>query len=119
LSPVISIVRCVILPQDDKSSSGEETSFEVWFTRQKLSDSDFPSKDSSLPDVRGRDLKGRVIQNDLYPFAGGGNSNIYRGKLTRSDGRKIRVSFWPSSMSSVAKICLFLAGCHQNDPHLG
>ncbi|KAJ7932966.1 kinase-like domain-containing protein [Mycena leptocephala] len=50
------------------------------------------SPDSSLPDVRGRDLKGRVIQNDLYPFAGGGNSNIYRGKLTRSDGRKIRVA---------------------------
>ncbi|KAJ7914607.1 kinase-like domain-containing protein [Mycena leptocephala] len=58
------------------SSSGEET----WFG------------DSSLPDIHGRGLEGRVTQDDQYPFAGGGNSNIYRGKLTRSDGRKIRVA---------------------------
>ncbi|KAJ7935193.1 hypothetical protein B0H13DRAFT_2304868 [Mycena leptocephala] len=57
---------------DDKSSSGEEVSFE----------------DPSLR--TGEDLKGRVTQDDQYPFASGGNSNIYRGKLTR-DGRKIRV----------------------------
>ncbi|KAJ7927785.1 kinase-like domain-containing protein, partial [Mycena leptocephala] len=38
-----------------------------------------------------RDLGGRVKQDDKYPFAGGGNSNIYRGKLTRSDGSRIRV----------------------------
>ncbi|KAJ6620014.1 kinase-like domain-containing protein [Mycena sp. CBHHK59/15] len=58
------------------SSSGEETSF----------------GDPSFPETHSRDLKRRVVQDDQYPFAGGGNSNIYRGKLTRSDGRKIRVA---------------------------
>ncbi|KAJ7111876.1 kinase-like domain-containing protein [Mycena epipterygia] len=73
-------------PRDDneeRSSSGEETFF----------------GDSYLPDSQGRDLKGRVTQDDQYPFAGGGNSNIYRGKLTRSDGRKIRVAIKMIRMS--------------------
>ncbi|KAJ7759445.1 kinase-like domain-containing protein [Mycena maculata] len=48
--------------------------------------------DIALPEVHGRDLTGRVTQDDQYPFAGGGNSNVYRGKLTRSNGRKIRVA---------------------------
>ncbi|KAJ7195656.1 TKL/TKL-ccin protein kinase [Mycena pura] len=48
--------------------------------------------DIALPEIHGRDLKGRVSQDDQYPFAGGGNSNIYRGKSTRSNGRKIRVA---------------------------
>ncbi|KAJ7472602.1 kinase-like domain-containing protein [Mycena latifolia] len=48
--------------------------------------------DIALPELNGRDLKGRVTQDDQYPFAGGANSNIYRGKLTRSNGRKIRVA---------------------------
>ncbi|KAJ6607941.1 kinase-like domain-containing protein [Mycena sp. CBHHK59/15] len=62
---------------DERSlSSGEEASVE----------------NPSLPDLHGRDLRGRVVQDDQYPFAGGGNSNIYRGKLTRSNGRKIRVA---------------------------
>ncbi|KAJ6514758.1 kinase-like domain-containing protein [Mycena vulgaris] len=61
---------------EERTSSGEEASF----------------GDSSLPDIPGRDLRGRVTQDDHHPFASGGNSNIYRGKLTRSDGRKIRVA---------------------------
>ncbi|KAF7368574.1 putative TKL/TKL-ccin protein kinase [Mycena venus] len=61
---------------EDKASSGEETAFE----------------DPSLPDIVGRDLTGRITQDDQYPFAGGGNSNVYRGKLSRSDGRRIRVA---------------------------
>ncbi|KAJ7818301.1 kinase-like domain-containing protein [Mycena olivaceomarginata] len=61
---------------EDIPSSGEETAFE----------------DPSLLDIHGPDLKGRVTQDDHYPFAGGGNANIYRGKLTRSDGRKIRIA---------------------------
>ncbi|KAJ7213641.1 hypothetical protein B0H12DRAFT_1242263 [Mycena haematopus] len=58
---------------EEKMSSGEETSFET-----------------APVDFHGRDLTGRIKQVDQYPFAGGGNSNIYRG--TRSDGRKIRVA---------------------------
>ncbi|KAJ6600954.1 kinase-like domain-containing protein [Mycena vulgaris] len=61
---------------DERMSSGEEASF----------------GDEALPDIQSRDLNGRVTQDDQYPFAGGGNSNIYRGKLRRSDGRKIRVA---------------------------
>ncbi|KAK7014324.1 glycoside hydrolase family 76 protein [Favolaschia claudopus] len=61
---------------DDKGSSGEEIFFGHY----------------TLPEIPGRDLKGRITQDDQYPFAGGGNSNVYRGKLTRSDGRKIRVA---------------------------
>ncbi|KAF8172260.1 hypothetical protein K438DRAFT_183850 [Mycena galopus ATCC 62051] len=45
-----------------------------------------------------RDLKGRVTQDDQYPFASGGNANIYRGTLTQSDGREI----W---------VCLFHLNC--------
>ncbi|KAJ7198362.1 kinase-like domain-containing protein [Mycena pura] len=55
--------------------------------------------DLSLPEIDGRDLKGRITQDDQYPFAGGGNSNIYRGKLTRSNGRKIRVAIKMIRMS--------------------
>ncbi|KAJ7718241.1 kinase-like domain-containing protein [Mycena metata] len=62
---------------EDKTSSGDDT----------------VSETPSLPEVHGtRDLKGRVTQDDIYPFASGGNSNICRGKLRRSDGRKIRVA---------------------------
>jgi hypothetical protein len=48
-------------------------------------------QETSPVGFHGRDLNGRIKQDDQYPFAAGGNSNIYRGKLTRSDGRKIRV----------------------------
>ncbi|KAF8130880.1 kinase-like domain-containing protein [Mycena galopus ATCC 62051] len=51
-------------------SSGEETTFET-----------------SAPQLR--DLHGLIKQDDAYPFAGGGNSNIYRGKMN-IDGRRIR-----------------------------
>ncbi|KAJ6486695.1 hypothetical protein C8R45DRAFT_995563 [Mycena sanguinolenta] len=61
---------------EERSSSGEEIFF----------------GDMCLPDLHGRDLTGRVLQDDKHPFAGGGNANIYRGKLIRSDGRKIRVA---------------------------
>jgi hypothetical protein len=50
-------------------------------------------QETSRVGFHGRDLNGRIKQDDQYPFAAGGNSNIYRGKLTRSDGRKIRVRF--------------------------
>jgi len=58
------------------SSSGDETSF----------------ADPVLPEISFGDLTGRVIQDDQYPFAAGGNSNLYRGKVVRSNGRKIRVA---------------------------
>ncbi|KAK6978012.1 kinase-like domain-containing protein [Favolaschia claudopus] len=73
--------------EDDKGSSGEEIFFGHY----------------TLPEIPGRDLKGRITQDDQYPFAGGGNCNVYRGKLTRSDGRKIRVAikmFRPSDGGS-------------------
>ncbi|KAF7353597.1 Calcium-transporting ATPase [Mycena venus] len=78
---------------ENSSSSGEEASFE----------------DPSLPDVNGQNLKGRVIQEGHFPFARGGNSNIYRGKFTRSDGRKIRVAI---------KMILFDDGSGQSDEAL-
>ncbi|KAJ7312554.1 kinase-like domain-containing protein [Mycena albidolilacea] len=65
------------------NSSGEEMTFE----------------ETALVGFHGRDLSGRIKQDDQYPFAGGGNSNIYRGKLTRSDGRKIRVAIKMLRMS--------------------
>ncbi|KAF8216912.1 hypothetical protein K438DRAFT_1798017 [Mycena galopus ATCC 62051] len=74
---------------EDNSSSGEETSFEDCDDLQEISHPGFP----------GRDLKGRVKQDDPYPFAGGGNSNVYRGKLSRSDGTKIRVAIKMIRMS--------------------
>ncbi|KAJ7472653.1 TKL/TKL-ccin protein kinase, partial [Mycena latifolia] len=40
-----------------------------------------------------------VTQDDQYPFTGGASSNIYRGKLTRSNGRKIRVAIKMIRMS--------------------
>ncbi|KAF7343893.1 Glycoside hydrolase family 76 protein [Mycena venus] len=72
-----SWTNCIPYDEEDGgASSGEETSFE----------------DTSVPAILGRDLAGRVTQDDQYPFAGGGNSNLYRGKLTCTDGRKIRVA---------------------------
>ncbi|KAJ7195651.1 kinase-like domain-containing protein [Mycena pura] len=50
------------------------------------------------------DLRGRITQDDQYPFAGGGNANIYRGKFTRPDGRKIRVAIKMIRMSDDASI---------------
>jgi hypothetical protein len=38
-----------------------------------------------------RDLAGRVSLEDRFPFASGGNSNIYRGQLLLSDSHLIRV----------------------------
>ncbi|KAJ7666117.1 kinase-like domain-containing protein [Mycena polygramma] len=55
--------------------------------------------DLALPEIDGRDLKCRITQDDQYPFAGGGNSNIYRGNLLRSNGRKIRVAIKMIRMS--------------------
>ncbi|KAJ7751155.1 kinase-like domain-containing protein [Mycena metata] len=37
-------------------------------------------------------LDGRIVKEDQYPIAGGGNANIFRGTLSRSDGRKIPVA---------------------------
>ncbi|KAJ6462166.1 kinase-like domain-containing protein [Mycena sanguinolenta] len=68
---------------DEKFSSGDETTFD----------------ETSLVGFHSRDLSGRVKQDDKYPFAGGGNSNIYRGKLTRSNGSKIRVAIKMIRMS--------------------
>ncbi|KAJ7935350.1 kinase-like domain-containing protein [Mycena leptocephala] len=47
--------------------------------------------DSFLPDVNGQIPKGRVVLDSHFPFAAGGDSNIYRGKFTTSDGREIRL----------------------------
>ncbi|KAJ7666113.1 kinase-like domain-containing protein [Mycena polygramma] len=69
----------------EKSSSGSEASNS--------------RGDLAFPEIEGRDLKGRITQDDQYPFAGGGNSNIYRGKLIRSNGRKIRVAIKMIRMS--------------------
>ncbi|KAJ7266344.1 kinase-like domain-containing protein [Mycena rebaudengoi] len=68
---------------DEETSSGEEATFD----------------ETSLMGFHSRDLSGRVKQDDKYPFAGGGNSNIYRGKLTRSNGSKIRVAIKMIRMS--------------------
>ncbi|KAJ7876714.1 kinase-like domain-containing protein [Mycena olivaceomarginata] len=68
---------------DEKISSGEETTFD----------------ETSLVGFHSQDLSGRVKQDDKYPFAGGGNSNIYRGRLTRSNGSKIRVAIKMIRMS--------------------
>ncbi|KAJ6498752.1 kinase-like domain-containing protein [Mycena sanguinolenta] len=64
------------LTSSDNDSDGEET----WFG------------DFSLLEIHGRPLEGRITQDDQWPYAGGVNSNIYLGKLARSDGRKIRVA---------------------------
>jgi hypothetical protein len=50
-------------------------------------------QETSTPQLRG--LHGLIKQDDAYPFASGGNSNIYRGKMN-IDGRGIRVRFQPS-----------------------
>ncbi|KAJ7813964.1 kinase-like domain-containing protein [Mycena olivaceomarginata] len=42
--------------------------------------------------VHGTVFGGHLKQDDKYPFLNGGNSFIYRGKLTRPDGSKIRVA---------------------------
>ncbi|KAJ6450206.1 kinase-like domain-containing protein [Mycena sanguinolenta] len=70
---------------EDKISSGEETTFET-----------------APVGFHHRDLEGRIKRDNQYLFAGGGNSNIYRGKLTRSDGRKIRVAIKVIRMSDDA-----------------
>ncbi|KAJ7863309.1 kinase-like domain-containing protein [Mycena olivaceomarginata] len=57
-----------------------------------MSDGNSELGEPGWPKLHGRDLKERLKQDDQYPFASGGNSNIYRGKLTCSDGRKIRVA---------------------------
>ncbi|KAJ7573459.1 kinase-like domain-containing protein, partial [Mycena floridula] len=59
------------------SSSGEEASF---------------TDLSELKKTNALDLSGRVRRDGQYPFASGGNSNIYRGKLLRPNGKKIRVA---------------------------
>ncbi|KAJ7193916.1 kinase-like domain-containing protein [Mycena pura] len=59
-----------------------------------------PKEDPALVHIHRLDLKGRVIQDDQYPFAGGANANIYRGKLTRANGRRIRVALKMIRMSS-------------------
>ncbi|KAJ7067454.1 kinase-like domain-containing protein [Mycena amicta] len=62
--------------QTKQSSSGEETTFD----------------DPALVEFHSRDLTGRITRDGHYPFAGGGNANIYLGKLARSNGSKIRVA---------------------------
>ncbi|KAF7305860.1 Glycoside hydrolase family 76 protein [Mycena chlorophos] len=37
-------------------------------------------------------LDGRIIQEDTDPISGGGNANIYRGTLNRSNGQRIPVA---------------------------
>ncbi|KAJ7869721.1 kinase-like domain-containing protein [Mycena olivaceomarginata] len=78
---------------EEKVSSAEETAFEieVWSSEDR--------RVSEPLEFYGRDLNGCIKQDDQYPFAAGGNSNIYRGKLTRSDGRKIRVAIKMIRMS--------------------
>ncbi|KAF7337069.1 TKL/TKL-ccin protein kinase [Mycena venus] len=61
---------------ENKAGSAEEMSAEDWFF-------------SNTCDI---DLKGRVTRDDQYPFASGGDSNIYRGTLNQPDGREIRVA---------------------------
>ncbi|KAF7345558.1 TKL/TKL-ccin protein kinase [Mycena venus] len=46
----------------------------------------------SFPEPYCRDLAGRITLEDRFPFASGGNSNIYRGQLLLSDGHLIRVA---------------------------
>ncbi|KAJ6514763.1 kinase-like domain-containing protein [Mycena vulgaris] len=85
-----------ILPLD---SSEPESTHEGEGNSSSGSEASDSLGDIALPELHGRDLKGRVTQDDQYPFAGGGNSNIYRGKLTRSNGRKIRVAIKMIRMS--------------------
>ncbi|KAF7305750.1 TKL/TKL-ccin protein kinase [Mycena chlorophos] len=37
-------------------------------------------------------LDGLVVREDLYPVASGGNANVYRGTLTRSNGQRVPVA---------------------------
>ncbi|KAJ7139511.1 kinase-like domain-containing protein [Mycena epipterygia] len=46
----------------------------------------------SFLQVPEQDLRGRIVQDDQYPFARGANSNIYRGHLTWRNGRSTRVA---------------------------
>ncbi|KAJ7349178.1 kinase-like domain-containing protein [Mycena albidolilacea] len=80
--------------RSENSSSSEDEAFVV---------------NPSLPDVNGQILKGRVTKDSHFPFARGGNSNIFRGRFTRSDGRKIRVAI---------KMILFDEGSDQADEAL-
>lgn len=56
-------------------------------------------QEPSLARINRRDLNSRVVQDDKYPIAGGGNSNIYRGKFLSTDGRKTLVSLQHLSFS--------------------
>jgi len=49
-------------------------------------------KNSSCPDAPGSSIQGTVVLEGLYPFAGGGHSNIYKGKWTRSNGQVTQVA---------------------------
>ncbi|KAJ7191690.1 kinase-like domain-containing protein [Mycena pura] len=58
------------------SSHGGEASFKI----------------SSFPDAHGPSLQGAVLPEGQYPFAMGGNSHIYKGKLFRSNGQTTQVA---------------------------
>ncbi|KAJ6562444.1 kinase-like domain-containing protein [Mycena capillaripes] len=45
-----------------------------------------------LSELNSGNLKGRLFKTDEYPFATGGNSNIYRGQLIHQNGFKIHVA---------------------------
>ncbi|KAJ7030847.1 kinase-like domain-containing protein [Mycena alexandri] len=45
-----------------------------------------------LAEINSQDLSGRLFRTDEYPYATGGNSNIYRGQLMHRNGYKIRVA---------------------------
>ncbi|KAJ7366089.1 kinase-like domain-containing protein [Mycena albidolilacea] len=63
----------------ERMSSGEETFYGA----------------GSLSDIHDLDLEGLIAHDDphrFWPIAGGGHSDIYRGKLTLSSSRKIRIA---------------------------
>ncbi|KAF7362524.1 TKL/TKL-ccin protein kinase [Mycena venus] len=91
------VVQSLISLRDDGEMDGDDLDFAPnepapLIENYETASSGEETSDGSLPSIQGRDLKGRITQDDPYPFTGGGNSNIYRGKLVRSDGRKIRVA---------------------------
>ncbi|KAJ7585972.1 kinase-like domain-containing protein [Mycena floridula] len=63
--------------EKESSSSGEEASF---------------AELSKMNNINVVDLSRRVRRDGDFPFAGGGNSNVYRGKMLKSNGKKIRVA---------------------------
>ncbi|KAJ6580532.1 kinase-like domain-containing protein [Mycena vulgaris] len=92
------VISSLIRIRDDESTTNEISApTDPSSPRNENGDEISSGEESSLamspePTTHTRNLKDRVKQDDPYPFASGGNSNIYRGKLTRSDGRKIRVA---------------------------